>query len=180
MSAVAAAVLAVWFALSLANQFSGLHVMDRVRRNLPSGLLPSWALFTTDADHIDVVVLVRGRFPDGRFSAWERVPTGGRKGTFDLVDPDRRIRIAVSSTRYWMLAHLRQGRTRLRGHLPYELLRRYAERSRPAGTTGCQFLIATRAPRPGADLVPLLVSPFHEGPQAAPEPGVSPAASRSS
>lgn len=163
MSYAVATALAVWFGLSVLNQIRGGRWAAWARRHDSLQLLPSWALFTTDADRIDVVVLARGRRADGSEGPWRRVPTGDRSGALELVDPDRRVRIAVSNTRYWLLGRLRAGGGGLQGAPPYRRLIRYAARASPGppDEAGLQLLVATRPARPGAALVPLAITPWH-------------------
>ena len=175
LSLVVTGVLALWFALALLNQFRHpplKRLMAWVRRRDRLGLLPGWGFFTADVGTTDVFVYARRRGPDGTPTGWHAVPTGRRQGVLRLVHPDRRMRVAVSNTRHWLLAHLHASdgtSGRIREGEPYRLLLRYAASTVPRETTpegeetaGCQFLVGIRAEPGGASPIkPLLVSAFH-------------------
>lgn len=87
IEAVAVLGLAVWFALSVLNQFAHGDVLKGLHRFDPAGLLPNWTFFAPNPGVMDLELLVADQAADGQWSPWRRVVLGRRSRLRTLWNP---------------------------------------------------------------------------------------------
>jgi hypothetical protein len=162
--ALIAAVLLVWFALSVVQQF-GPRWFEHVRDYDVFGLLPLWTFFAPNPGHSDFHLVYRDRDDDGVLTNWrEFVLCHERRSVEWLWNPDKRGKkvladVAATLTDY---ANADAPPDDLMLSLPYLLLLNVVAGLEPRTGVTRQFaVVETFGYRPIQPTRVILVSDFH-------------------
>jgi len=105
-------VLAVWFVLSVLNQFTNIELWP-VRRWDYFSLLPKWTFFAPNPGTNDYDVLYRDGYADGTVSEWTEARLSRAKNFITpFWHPDKRLRKVVTDTMRSVGRIPRDGRNR--------------------------------------------------------------------
>jgi len=158
--------LAVWFVLSVLNQF-GTRSVDRLRRVDPLQLLPLWNFFAPHPGVHDYYLLYREESESGELGSWHLVhPTQSRSWTSCLWNPDKLGHKTLSDLTQILAGYqdssLREGPSRMLT-LPYLVCLNVITDARPHSRASVrQFVLARkRGLVSGDELLPILVSDLH-------------------